>query len=538
MERKNQKLLNACEQGNLLKVKKLLNRFIFKPDVNCMNKSQVQPLHFACGKNGNIEIVQLLIGKGAGINIKTDIGNTPLILATSWDHNETAKLLIHNGAEINVKNNDGQTPLLFAFGQKTDIELVKLHIEKGAEINVKNNKENTPLILSSSWDLHEITRLLIEKGAEINVKNNEGRTPLMFASGKNGSVDIVKLMIDNGAEINAKANDGNTALHKAAYFGRNEIAGLLINNGANVNAANSESVTPLHQACSEPGPFEMAELLVEKGADINTKTSLENTPLILAVSWGHKKIVKLLVDKGADINVKNKDGWTPLLYASGKSGSVETAELLINKGAEVNVVAPQGFTPLTIATSWGHKDIVELLIKNKTNVNAVDEKGESSLRKAEDRKFNDIMKLLIDNGAISSKPAKPEPSLSEKLQSGMEFLNSDSFRQEIEKAKRARDQAGRDEYKRQGSPEYGASHVCSMCYKSAYGEETILRLLREAEMTGDFYKAAKTEQQSAYRCKQCGKIFCKDCLEKKAPGNSYGGKSCPVCNGLFEIVHG
>ena len=73
-------------------------------------------LHFAV-KNGHIEIVKLLIEKGAEINLKdkkgrvyfkiikiTIIKQIPLHFATSNGYIEIIKLLIENGADINLKN--------------------------------------------------------------------------------------------------------------------------------------------------------------------------------------------------------------------------------------------------------------------------------------------------------------------------------------------------------------------------------------------------------------------------------------------------
>jgi len=130
------------------------------------------------------------------------------------------------------------------------------------------------------------------------------------------------------------------------------------------------------------------------------------------------------------------------------------------------------------------------------------------------------------------------PSYSTKVETGMEFLQSESLREEIERAKKARDQANTDKWIREGSQGLGQTHLCQICNKVAYGEATIIRLQKEALAQSNMFKAQTIDQQTGYRCKSCGKEYCKDCLEKKAPGNAFGGKSCPNCNGLFEIIHG
>jgi hypothetical protein len=84
-----------------------------------------------------------------------------------------------------------------------------------------------------------------------------------------------------------------------------------------------------------------------------------------------------------------------------------------------------------------------------------------------------------------------------------------------------------------------AGPKCEMCRTTIYGEETVVETQKQAiYVRHNPVEAQLIEQKSGYRCKSCGREYCKDCLEKKAPGNMYGGKSCPKCGGLFEIMHG
>ena len=176
---------------------------------------------------------------------------------------------------------------------------------------------------------------------------------------------------------------------------------------------------------------------------------------------------------------------------------------------------------------------------------------DSDVRKAAADKLTDQTVLAdvaktADRTHVRVPPVKPPessrtektPSLGDKVEAAMAFLNSDSFRQEIERAKRARDEASVEDWKRQGSQGLGQPHSCHMCHNTTYGEQTVIRLQKEALAQNNILEALRIEERSGYRCKSCGKEFCKDCLEKKAPSNAFGGKSCPGCNGLFEIIHG
>lgn len=61
-----------------------------------------------------LDIVELLIEKGAKVNAKTKYNWTPLIYATRLGNLNIVKLLIEKGAEVNVKDNKNWTPLIHA----------------------------------------------------------------------------------------------------------------------------------------------------------------------------------------------------------------------------------------------------------------------------------------------------------------------------------------------------------------------------------------------------------------------------------------
>ena len=82
-------------------------------------------------ENGNLKKIKSMLNKE--INIKTLINavdkenNTALILASKFGYSEIAKILIENGADVNAKNNDGKTALDYAEENdyKNIIELLK-----------------------------------------------------------------------------------------------------------------------------------------------------------------------------------------------------------------------------------------------------------------------------------------------------------------------------------------------------------------------------------------------------------------------------
>ena len=69
--------------------------------------------------------------------------------------------------------------------------------------------------------------------------------------------------------------------------------------------------------------------LIAKGADVNESTSGGQTALILAVIFGHTKLVKLLVNSGADPQLRDNLGLNAIDWAK-RRGSAEALEILTN----------------------------------------------------------------------------------------------------------------------------------------------------------------------------------------------------------------
>jgi ankyrin repeat protein len=70
-----------------------------------------QPLHHAA-RNGDTEIVRVLIAHGADVNAQNTRGHTPLYCAGGHAHLDTLQLLLKEGADCHVRfTNDGKTLL-------------------------------------------------------------------------------------------------------------------------------------------------------------------------------------------------------------------------------------------------------------------------------------------------------------------------------------------------------------------------------------------------------------------------------------------
>ena len=127
--------------------------------------------------------IKTIIDMGANINVTTKNGYTPLLLCPlrfGEDDEEVAELLISRGADVNVKTIYGDSVLHIAVISKRR-KMVKLLLENGAQINAENNSKKTPLDLAIRSQHTKIQELLIKKGAHQNVSShNRDKNPMEY----------------------------------------------------------------------------------------------------------------------------------------------------------------------------------------------------------------------------------------------------------------------------------------------------------------------------------------------------------------------
>ncbi|KAK7426549.1 hypothetical protein QQZ08_007008 [Neonectria magnoliae] len=352
-------------------------------------------LGIACS-TGSINIVNVLLEKGANIAVASENGWTPLNMASSNGHVEVVKLLLEKGANTAVADNNGWTPL-HAASIHGHVEVVKLLLKKGANTAVASENGWTPLNMASSNGHVEVVKLLLEKGADTAVADNNGWTPLNTAS-SNGHVEVVKLLLKKGADTAVADNDGWTPLYTASIYGHVKVVKLLLEKGADITVADNDGWTPLYAASSN-GYAEVVKLLLEKGANIIVADNAGWTPLYTASIQGHAEVVKLLHEKGANATVANNDGWTPLNAAS-RNGHVEVVKLLIGiPSVDASKTDPLGRTALFLASRYGQHQVVQVLLSDgRINPGIRDWYGSTSLFAAVANGHFEVVELLVTEG--------------------------------------------------------------------------------------------------------------------------------------------
>lgn len=178
------------------------------------------PLHMAIISESDNKpaVVKVLLEAGARVDVRHDLGGTPLHTAATTNAPEIVRLLLKYGASAGVTDNNGDTPLHYAAGNSA-YQAAKVLIKAGADVMKRNKKGNTPLheldLLGDENKATENTlmfaELLIRNGVDLNARSELGRTPLFTVM---ESTELYDLFLKKGARFDMRDRLGKTVLHK------------------------------------------------------------------------------------------------------------------------------------------------------------------------------------------------------------------------------------------------------------------------------------------------------------------------------------
>ena len=310
-------------------------------------------------EKGRADIVQLLLDRGADVNIVGGQHGTALIAAAARGYGNMVQLLLKAGADVNMVGGEYGTALIAAAARGYG-NMVQLLLKAGADVNMVGGKYGTALIAAAAEEYRNINmvQLLLNVGADVNIVGGEYGTALIAAAaGWYGN--IVQLLLNADADVNIVGGKHGTALIAAAAGGDTGIERvlLLLKAGADVNMVGGKHGTALIAAMNE-WHTGIAQLLLKRGANVNMVVN-GTTALVLATEKGHEKIVQLLLEAGADVNMVGGKHGTALIAAictcqpptSGNANEPVLLSILLDCNPDVSIVAGLYGTALIAAIS-------------------------------------------------------------------------------------------------------------------------------------------------------------------------------------------
>jgi ankyrin repeat protein len=158
---------------------------------------------FKAVKDGDVDKVERLLDQDCGLleaRDEDDYNMTLLSVAAEQGRMEVVRLLLDRGAELEARDYEEETALFraVAYGHE---EIVDMLLSRGADARTQKEYAATPLQAASSEGNLGVVRLLVQhlRGQGLNDVNMRGRTALWLAC-RNGHTELGRVLLLAGAD--------------------------------------------------------------------------------------------------------------------------------------------------------------------------------------------------------------------------------------------------------------------------------------------------------------------------------------------------
>jgi len=311
-------------------------------------------------RNGNVEeVARLLDQHPEWLNAKDSHNLPPLSQAAIAGQIEVVTLLVEKGADMEAGDNEGSTPLHNACASGRS-EIVRYLVAKGAQINSRDNFGMTALLFASLRGNIDIVDYLLQNGADISAKTDNNRGVMLLS----GQLEMLKYFMDRGFSIDEKDQDGNSLLHMALFRRNPEMIGQLISLGIDINSVNNFGATPLMNSVFRGDPS-LTEMLLKAGANPDIIDNRGSSALSESIRSGKSAILQLMLQYNGSVDIIDKSTGMNMLHMAAVRGQSEAVKMILERNTiDINSIDRNGFTALDYANKYGHKKVSELLMKN------------------------------------------------------------------------------------------------------------------------------------------------------------------------------
>ncbi|KAM4629266.1 CARD- and ANK-domain containing inflammasome adapter protein [Polymixia lowei] len=396
----------------------LLEELLRDVDTNTVNSFNETLLHIAA-EHGHLSIIDLLLHRGARLDLRDSEGRTALHRAANRGHTGVVRALIKAGAPIYALDMQAKTPIHLA-AKNEHLNSVKVLVKEESKCS-KNQTHDSFLHTAATEDDWRLAELLLQSGAAVDTRDSQKKTALFHAVTGNNE-KCVSVLLGAGAKVDdavvneaIKLNNGSvlrlllargalsvealgSALFSAVRQNQDRVLTALVDSGADVNMNDKLGYTPLLLS-AELGHTEAFRALAAKQARLDATLPNLSSALHLAVHSGSVPIVQALLEKGLDPNTTGPKAHTTLHLAARRNTS-GLVGLLLKAGAQANAETQDGLTPLHIASQQGHAESVTQLLQGKADLGARDRQGRTALHLAVSTEGESrVVDLLLSAGA-------------------------------------------------------------------------------------------------------------------------------------------
>lgn len=182
-------LTYAMDEGHAIIVKLLLERLHDLGDEKWHEIDGPRAIHWAANF-GNRTVVRRLLEHGINVDELNNINETALFRAAgpAWrEHVAMTKLLVDMGADVNIRNDIGMSPLHRA-AQYAQSSVVRFLLDSGADVLARDINGNSALhwavrtaAPNTDQEVIKTVKLLLKRGADPRAFNGVGKSPFQWA---------------------------------------------------------------------------------------------------------------------------------------------------------------------------------------------------------------------------------------------------------------------------------------------------------------------------------------------------------------------
>ncbi|SPP76633.1 protein TANC1 isoform X2 [Drosophila guanche] len=251
-----QALIGAAAQSHCKILEDLLdlNENEFDLDVNGLEPSSGELALTAAARHGCVDVVCILLSRGAQIDARNRQGYSALWLAVKEGHWSVVEQLLQRGALVDEPL--GQT-------------------------------RKTPLMIAAEEGHLELVELLLARGAALEAQDHEGFTALSWACLR-GHLAATKCLLEHGCNRHHEDHNGRTSLDLAAYQGAAGLVLYLLDQGGNLEHIDVHGMRPLDRAIACRN-IQAVQVFLRKGAKLG--------PTTWSMAMGKPEILVVLLNK-------------------------------------------------------------------------------------------------------------------------------------------------------------------------------------------------------------------------------------------------
>jgi ankyrin repeat protein len=132
---------------------------------------------FDLARSGTVDEMKTYLNKNPEhLNLISEHGSSPFLLAAYRGNNAVATLLIEKGADLTYCYGEGSA--IYALIYKNNLELIEGVLKKGVNVNDTCQFEQLgyPIHFAMTLKRYEVIKLLLENTIDLDVKDQQSRT--------------------------------------------------------------------------------------------------------------------------------------------------------------------------------------------------------------------------------------------------------------------------------------------------------------------------------------------------------------------------